>query len=98
MTKTLFSAVSLVAIIMATPAQAQDQALGQPQDTAETPTGGERNPIIVIAQRREQDVQDVPVAISVFSDEDRDKLGIRTIQDMSNFTPGLSFSASLDRL
>ena len=98
MTKTLFSAVSLVAIIMATPAQAQDQAQGQPQDTAETPTGGERNPIIVIAQRREQDVQDVPVAISVFSDEDRDKLGIRTIQDMSNFTPGLSFSASLDRL
>ena len=98
MTKTLFSAVSLVAIIMATPAQAQDQAQGQPQDTAETPTGGERNPIIVIAQRREHDVQDVPVAISVFSDEDRDKLGIRTIQDMSNFTPGLSFSASLDRL
>ena len=98
MTKTLFSAVSLGAIIMAMPAQAQDQAQGQPQDTAETPTGGQGNPIIVIAQRREQDVQDVPVAISVFSDEDRDKLGIRTIQDMSNFTPGLSFSASLDRL
>ena len=40
----------------------------------------------------------MPIAISVFSDEDRDRLGIRTIQDMSNFTPGLSFSASLDRL
>ena len=54
--------------------------------------------IIVTAQRRDEALQDVPVAVTVFSSEDRDRLGIRTIQDFSNFTPGLTFSSSLDRL
>jgi iron complex outermembrane receptor protein len=96
MKNTMFTTVSTLGLVIAQPALAQ---------TSDESAGGEDtfieeqdNEILVIAQRREQDVQDVPVAISVFSDEDRDTLGIRTIQDMSNFTPGLSFSASLDRL
>lgn len=67
-----------------------------PQSTEHTP--GQAADIIVTATRRDQLLQDVPVAVSVFSSEDRDKLGIRTIQDFANITPGLTFSATLDRL
>ncbi len=96
MKSALFTTVSIVGLAAAQP------VYGQSVETSEgaegVPASEQRDEILVIAQRREQDVQDVPIAISVFSDEDRDRLGIRTIQDMSNFTPGLSFSASLDRL
>lgn len=54
--------------------------------------------IIVTAQRRAEAIQDVPIAISVFESSDRDRRGLRSIQDFANFTPGLSFSSTLDRL
>jgi iron complex outermembrane receptor protein len=96
MKKSLFATVSAFGMIYSMPSYAQTvEAPSKQDDVTADRTESE---ILVIAQRREQNLQDVPLAISVFSDEDRDKLGIRTIQDMSNFTPGLSFSASLDRL
>ena len=45
--------------------------------------------LVVTAEKREQSLQDVPVAVSAFTSEKRDLLGITTIQDMTNFTPGL---------
>lgn len=54
--------------------------------------------IIVTAQRREENVQEVPIAVSVFTDVTRDRLGIRTIQDMTNVAPGVTFDSQLDRL
>ena len=50
------------------------------------------NAIVVTAQRREERLQDVPIAISVYGAEKRDELGISTIQDVAKFTPGVSFS------
>jgi iron complex outermembrane recepter protein len=54
--------------------------------------------IVVTAEKREENVQRVPVAISVFSSTKRDVIGIQSIQDMTNFTPGLSYSTSTDRI
>ncbi|MFI4934024.1 MAG: TonB-dependent receptor [Caulobacterales bacterium] len=54
--------------------------------------------IVVTAEKREQNLQTVPIAISAFTGEKRDKIGINTIQDMTNFTPGLSYSTSTDRI
>jgi iron complex outermembrane receptor protein len=54
--------------------------------------------VIVTAEKRSQDVQTVPVAISVFSSEKRDAVGIQSIQDMTNFTPGLQYNTSTDRV
>jgi iron complex outermembrane receptor protein len=54
--------------------------------------------LVVTAEKREQSLQDVPVAISAFTSENRDLLGINTIQDMTNFTPGLQYSSQLDRI
>ncbi|MBV9902975.1 MAG: hypothetical protein JO346_00190, partial [Alphaproteobacteria bacterium] len=54
--------------------------------------------VVVTAQKRAEDVQSVPVAISVFTGEKRDAIGILSIQDMTNFTPGLQYSTSTDRI
>ncbi|HEY4940554.1 MAG TPA: TonB-dependent receptor [Rhizomicrobium sp.] len=54
--------------------------------------------VVVTAEKRLQDVQTVPVAISVFTSEKRDLVGINSIQDMTNFTPGLQYNTSTDRV
>src|SRR5678809_1336546 len=54
--------------------------------------------VVVTAEKRAQDVQTVPVAISVFNSEKRDAVGIQSIQDMTNFTPGLQYNTSTDRI
>jgi iron complex outermembrane receptor protein len=54
--------------------------------------------VVVTAQKRTEDVQTIPVAISVFTSEKRDAIGISSVQDMTNFTPGLAYQTSLDRV
>jgi iron complex outermembrane receptor protein len=44
--------------------------------------------IIVTAQKRSQGLQEVPVAVSAFTSETRDLLGVNTIADLTDFTPG----------
>jgi iron complex outermembrane recepter protein len=53
--------------------------------------------IVVTAQKRNESLETVPVAISAYTSKTRDLIGIDTIQDMTNFTPGLAYSTSLDR-
>jgi iron complex outermembrane receptor protein len=53
--------------------------------------------IVVTAEKRNESLETVPVAISAYTAKSRDLLGIETIQDMTNFTPGLAYSTSLDR-
>ena len=54
--------------------------------------------LVVTAEKREASLQDVPVAISAFTAEKRDLVGINTVQDMTNFTPGLQYSTQTDRI
>jgi len=54
--------------------------------------------IIVTAQKRSQGLQEVPVAVSAFTSETRDLLGVNTIADLTDFTPGLSYATTLDRM
>ena len=53
--------------------------------------------LVVTAEKREQSLQDVPVAISAFTSKARDLVGINTVQDLTNFTPGFVYSAVNDR-
>jgi iron complex outermembrane receptor protein len=53
--------------------------------------------LVVTAQKREQSLQDVPVAVSAFTSEKRDLIGVNTITDLTNFTPGLEYNAQNDR-
>jgi iron complex outermembrane receptor protein len=53
--------------------------------------------IVVTAEKREANLQDVPEAVTAFTSHDRDIKGISTVQDMTDFTPGLTYSSQLDR-
>ena len=46
--------------------------------------------VIVTAEKRSVNVQKVPVAVSAFTAKQRNLEGINTIQDITNFTPGLT--------
>lgn len=53
--------------------------------------------LVVTAEKREQSLQDVPVAISAFTSKQRDLIGISTVQDLTNFTPGFVYQSQNDR-
>src|ERR1700722_12065468 len=65
-----------------------------PAAADQTSTVGE---VIVTAEKRSVNVQQVPVAVSAFTAKQRNLEGITTIQDITNFTPGLTYSSQLDR-
>jgi iron complex outermembrane receptor protein len=91
------SLVSLLALGMALPAVAQDggpQTAPQPEDQDRT----SRDVVVVTAQKREETVQDIAVAVTAITSEMRDEIGLTTVQDYTNFAPGLTYSTSNDRL
>jgi len=91
----LASGALLLAATLATSAHAQSkQATTAAAAAASTNTIEE---LVVTAEKRAQNLQDVPIAISAFTSEKRDLIGINTIQDMTNFTPGLNYSSAVDR-
>lgn len=50
--------------------------------------------VVVVAQKREQNVQDVPISISVFSGADLERRGLNDLQQLANFVPNLDLPAS----
>lgn len=86
----LCAGVAIAATVAATSAAAQS--------SAKRPSAGTLlEELIVTAEKREQNLQDVPVAITAFTAKQRETTGISTIQDITNFTPGLTYSSNLDR-
>jgi iron complex outermembrane receptor protein len=47
--------------------------------------------LVVTAEHREQSLQKVPVAVSVFTGAQRDVIGINTVADVTNFAPGFTY-------
>ena len=65
---------------------------------AQSSTGGNTiEELVVTAEKREQSLQTVPIAISAFTSQQRDKIGISTVQDLTNFTPGFVYQSANDR-
>jgi iron complex outermembrane receptor protein len=85
--KTLLLGSSLV-VMMGAPgyAAAQSAAPAQPEATA-------IDDVIVTAQRRDQNKQDVPVTVTVLGGEQVQEARIQTVQDIVARTPGLQFDA-----
>ena len=96
--KSLFAGAALIAL--AQPASALDQqveddvpieemaqpAADLPEDTQSTEEG---NAIVVTATKREQTLQDVPVAISVTTAETIERAQIRDLRDLQSLVPAL---------
>jgi iron complex outermembrane receptor protein len=51
--------------------------------------------VVVTAERREQNVQRVPIAISVISAKSAEQIGVRTTQDLATAVPGVTYNQSL---
>ena len=53
--------------------------------------------IIVTARKREESVQDIPIAVSAFTADDIRELGLQSVDDLALFTPGFSFQSGFGR-
>lgn len=53
--------------------------------------------IVVTARKREESLQEIPVAVSAFDAQTIENRGLQSIDDVSRFTPGLSFSKAFGR-
>lgn len=77
----IMATASLIAITVS-PALAEDSSAADATSAA----GGDE--IIVTAQRREQNVQDVPIAIQAFSGSALQKIGISSTEELARRIPG----------
>ena len=73
---------SVVAAMIVTPAQAQEQGSGPLEE------------IVVTAQKREQSLQDVAVSIQVLDNQKLEDLNIRAFADFIDFLPGVSYDST----
>ena len=48
--------------------------------------------LVVTAEKREQSLQDVPVAVSAYTSERRDVLGVASVEDLARITPSVSYT------
>lgn len=53
--------------------------------------GATLDEIVITATRREERLQDVPVSVTAFSQEKLDVQGLRSIDDLTRLTPGVTF-------
>ena len=84
----LFATVSLVAL----PVFAQNAA---PQPAEEATTGF--SDIIVTARKTEEKLQDVPLTIKALTGTDLQDRGIASVSELSQYTPGLTYSPDFGR-
>lgn len=74
-------------------ALAQDAVIEEAQPAADVAEeAGEGNEIVVTATKREQTLQDVPVAVTVTTGETIERAQIRDIKDLSSVVPSLRVS------
>ncbi|MEM7666280.1 MAG: TonB-dependent receptor [Pseudomonadota bacterium] len=80
------ASASAIAIAVASPAMAQDTAADA---GAEEQRGGVQT-IVVTAQRRSEDLQDVPVSVTAIGEEQLDELNIDTFEDYLEQIPSVT--------
>ncbi|MDY7099335.1 MAG: TonB-dependent receptor plug domain-containing protein [Pseudomonadota bacterium] len=80
------ASVGALAIALASPAVAQDSASAAGEAAAEQQRGGVPT-IVVTAQKRSEDLQDVPVSVSAIGAEQLDQLNIDTFEDYLDQLP-----------
>ena len=53
--------------------------------------------VVVTARKREENLQEIPLAVSAFTEADLEQRGITSLQDIADFTPGFDFAHSFGR-
>lgn len=65
---------------------------------ASVPAYAQIEEIIITAEKREASLQDTAISISAFDDELMDDIGIDGAGDIANYTPGMTYSGSPNRI
>ncbi|MGQ0801322.1 MAG: TonB-dependent receptor [Pseudomarimonas sp.] len=87
----LLSAAVLAAL--ATPmAHAQDEPAAD--DAAPKSAAAEMGQVTVTARKREETLQDVPIAVTAFTAESLDRLNVKDLSDLGRFVPNLTIYAA----
>ena len=84
-----------LALALAMPALAQGQAADEAQPATDAPPAADTatgNEIVVTATKREQTLQDVPVAVSVTTAQTIERAQIRDLKDLTTVVPSLRVS------
>lgn len=83
----------IASVLAGFPAQAQQVNLTPRSEGAATghQSGTGVEEIVVTAQKRSENVQSVPIAISAFSGEALRENNVKTLSDIGSVTPGLTF-------
>jgi outer membrane receptor protein involved in Fe transport len=84
--RALLGAVSVLALL-----SPLSTAHAQTADNSAEATLGGLSEVVVTATRREERLQDVPISLSAFSQENLDAQGLRSIDDLTRLTPGVTF-------
>ncbi|MEO1648510.1 MAG: TonB-dependent receptor [Pseudomonadota bacterium] len=89
--KTIYGGASIgaLAIALASPAVAQDAESSAPEAGAAEARGGVPT-IVVTAQKRSEDLQDVPISVSAIGEEQLDQLNIDTFEDYLEQLPSVT--------
>ena len=92
----LFALTAMLAAMPATGHAASDaeQAGAAPDQTAANEVVGGIGDIVVTAQKRAQNVQDVPIAISAFTSESLRERAVTNVSSLSNISPNITLDAS----
>ncbi|MBC2669289.1 TonB-dependent receptor [Novosphingobium piscinae] len=87
----LFESATLAIALLASSGTAQAQAKAQEAE-ADADSSGNLQDIVVTAQRRGENLQKVPIAVSAVTGEMAAALGIRTSQDIIAAAPAVTFA------
>ena len=85
----LLITVAAGAMLLPAIALAQETPSSQPQSAT-----FDDNEIVVTAQKREQNLQDVPISISVVSGEELQQQGAASLTDYAGYVPGMQVSTT----
>ena len=94
---TLFMACAVAALSAGGGILAPTAAAAAPAAAPSSDLGTTVGEIVVTAEKREANLQSVPEAVTAFTAQDRNLKGISTVQDLTNYTPGFTYSSQLDR-
>src|SRR3984957_4438580 len=64
------------------------------QEAQASDSGGALQEIVVTAQKRQQNVDSVPMSITTASGEQLENAGIRDVSDLPKITPGLTYGVN----
>lgn len=88
------TAALLASTIIAASAQAQDPASpADPAEASAAAASGQEEQIVVTAQKRTENLQDVPIAITAITTKTLDDLQVNQFEDYARLVPSLSYKS-----